>query len=607
MMDKALRRVWTRNQTCRHCRNRLLFELLEERRLLSINLPPEIFPLDSLQIDPDRYDDASILVRFQPGFAAAAARGETDQNASILQGADVGRQLAGVPGLHKVTLPDNLDVTRALSAYQKNLNVVYAQPNYRVSIADTYPNDLRFDEMWPLHNAGQTGGQVDADIDAPRAWDVTQGNGTTVVAVIDSGVDYTHPDLAANMWVNPDEIPGDGLDNDQNGYVDDVHGYDFKNGDGDPMDDQGHGTHVAGTIGAVGNNGSGVTGVSWNVQIMALKFIGVDGSGYESDAIEAVYYALDNGATISNNSWGGDPYSPALYDALATARDAEHIFVAAAGNGNQLGIGQDNDATLFYPASYDLDNVIAVSAVDQNDNLAGFSNYGAATVDLAAPGVNILSTTPGGGYGLNSGTSMAAPHVTGVAALVQGLHSDWSYSEIVGQVLSTAEPNPGLYGLNVTGGRLNAAAAVGNPEPSPPAPEPGSLPVAEDFDDGVADYFLPQAGAWQVAGDRYNVTPVAENHDLVAMSTLDVAGPLPADLEIRTTINADEGYREFLGFVLSDYLTNGYIFFDYQSPDEFKFAGADIRSDSWIIGAPRLRGMARGRLAFRGSECEHEL
>ena len=219
-MSETHRRSRTTRYGRSDCRSRLSLEPLEDRCLLSAQVLNSVFNLDALSIDPESYDETSILVRFQPGFAASAARSEKGLGADIIQGAQVGKQLAHVPGLHKVTLPDNVDVTRALSSYQKNPNVVYAQPNYRVSIADTYPDDLRFDEMWPLHNTGQTGGQVDADIDAPRAWDITQGNGATVVAVIDTGVDYTHPDLAANMWVNLGEIPDDGLDNDQNGFVD---------------------------------------------------------------------------------------------------------------------------------------------------------------------------------------------------------------------------------------------------------------------------------------------------------------------------------------------------------------------------------------------------
>jgi subtilisin family serine protease len=589
-MSKALRHARTKSDRCLHHGRHLGMEQLEERRLLSISTPPAAFSLDVLEIDPEWYADDSIIVRFNQDFSLPAALSNPGMAAQILSGTTVETRLGHVPGLHRVTLSDSVDVTGALAAYRNDPRIAYAQPNYRIRIADTYPNDVRFSEMWSLDNTGQTGGVPDADIDAPRAWDVTHGSGSNVVAVIDTGVDYTHPDLAQNMWVNSNEVPRDGLDNDGNGYVDDIHGYDFINHDGDPMDDQGHGTHVAGTIGADGDNGLGVTGINWDVQIMALKFIGPDGWGDESDAIEAIYYAITNGASITNASWGGDPYSQALYDAIATARDADHVFVAAAGNGDMLGVGQDNDATLYYPASYDLDNIVAVSAIGANGDLGSFSNYGRTTVDLAAPGVDVLSTVPGTGYGLNTGTSMAAPHATGVLALVQDLHPEWTYREVIDQVLSTVDPIPELYGLNATNGRLNAAAAVGNPEPASPPGPPGWLPIQEDFEDGVADFWLPQVGRWDVGSREYTATPVAENHELVAVTTLDLGEPLPDQFEIETTLRADEGRLEFFGFVLRNHLTNGVVVFDYHDPEDFKFAGADMDGDRWIIGHRNASG-----------------
>jgi hypothetical protein len=342
---------------------------------------------------------------------------------------------------------------------------------------------------------------------------------------------------------------------------------------------------VAGTIGAVGNNGLGVAGVNWSVQIMAVKFLDASGSGTLSDAVEAVNYAVNAGATISNLSWGGyDEYSQALRDTIASAQALGHIFVAGAGNGDWLGIGQDIEQNPFYPASYDLDNIVSVAATDHTDQLAGFSNYGATSVDLAAPGVNILSTTPGNGYAQMSGTSMATPHVSGVLAMVRGMHPDWTYQQVISQVLGTADPLPWIEGLTVTGGRLNAAAAVGNPEPPPPPPPPASLPLTEDFDDGIADHFLVQSGHWAATGGRYHATPQVDNDDLDAISTVTFDNPLPADLDVRATINADEGRVVLLGIVLSDYLTNGFIVFDYQSDTDYKFAGPDMDGDRWIIG-----------------------
>ena len=255
-------------------------------------------------------------------------------------------------------------------------------------------------------------------------------------------------------------MPGNGIDDDNNGYVDDVRGYDFFNNDNDPFDDHSHGTHVAGTIGAVGNNATGVAGVNWNVQIMPLKFLGSDGSGTTSDAIEAIRYAIDNGAQISNNSWGGDPFSQSLYNAIRDARDVGHIFVAAAGNGNFIGFGVNNDVTPFYPAGYDLDNIVAVAATDHNDDIAIFSNYGATTVDLVTLGVSILSTTPNNGYALNSGTSMAAPHVAGALSLVRDHNPGLTYRQIIDRVLTSVDPVSSLGGKTVSGGRLNVAAAL---------------------------------------------------------------------------------------------------------------------------------------------------
>ncbi len=433
---------------------RLVAEQLEQRQLLA--------GLESggVVADTPSYDPDSIIVRFRDDVAPDQFRmGPTIRSLPFT--GEMGAPYEVLPGLRRLTLPTHLTVTDALQLLHDHESVLYAEPNYRLQAADL-PDDPRFDELWGLNNEGQTGGTYDVDIDAVEAWDVTVGSGNTIIAVIDTGVDYRHADLAANMWVNSGEIPGDGIDNDLNGFVDDIHGYDFANNDADPLDDQGHGTHVAGTVAAVGNNGIGVTGINWNAQIMALKFLDSSGSGDTDDAIKAIDYAVANGATISNNSWGyNGSFSQALYDAVKAARDADHVFVAAAGNGNIIGWGQDNDSNPFWPSNFNLDNVVAVAAVDHNDSKPLFSNYGATTVDLAAPGVSILSTVPNNGYGLNSGTSMASPHVAGVIGLVRDLHPDWAYGQVIHQVLQSVDPISSMEGITVTGGRLNAAAAVG--------------------------------------------------------------------------------------------------------------------------------------------------
>ncbi|OQW91800.1 MAG: hypothetical protein BWK78_03535 [Thiotrichaceae bacterium IS1] len=360
-----------------------------------------------------------------------------------------------------------INSSTVIEQYQSDPRIEYIEPNYRVRTLGV-PNDANFTKLWGMHNEGQTGGKVDADIDALEAWDISTG-GEVVVAVIDTGVDYNHPDLTANMWVNTKEIASNGVDDDKNGYIDDVYGYDFANKDGDPMDDVDHGTHCSGTIAGVGNNGIGVTGVNWQAKIMALKFLGA-GGGSTADAIKAVDYAVKIGAKISSNSWGcTNCYSQALYDTIKAADAQGHLFIAAAGNS-----GENNDGSRKgYPASYNLPNIIAVAATDHADNLASFSNYGKTAVDLGAPGVDIYSTIPGNSYASFNGTSMATPHVSGVAALLKAHKPAMTHSELKERILSTVDLIPSLDGKTVTGGRLNAHKAV-NYGDQPPPPPPGT-------------------------------------------------------------------------------------------------------------------------------------
>jgi subtilisin family serine protease len=352
--------------------------------------------------------------------------------------------------------------------------VEYIEPNYIYRTSGT-PNDPRYNELWGMNNTGQTGGTNDADIDAPEAWDTQTGSDSTLIAVIDTGVDYNHPDLAANMWTNPGEIPNNGIDDDNNGYKDDVRGWDFANNDNDPFDDNLHGTHVAGTIGAVGNNGIGVAGVNWRVKIMPLKFLGGDGSGTLANAISAILYAANKKARVMNNSWGGGGFSQALLDAIEYADSKGALFVAAAGND-----GTDNDQSANYPSNYNAPNVLAVAAIDHTGGLAIWgsgggggscgcgggnggapgSNFGATTVDLAAPGKDILSTTPNNAYQKLQGTSMATPHVAGVAGLVFSQFPGWTHIQVKERLLNTVDVSPGLQGKLLTGGRVNAQRAL---------------------------------------------------------------------------------------------------------------------------------------------------
>ena len=357
---------------------------------------------------------------------------------------------------------EDVEVDEAIAVLEGNPQIEYAEPNFVVSITDTFPNDPRFDELYALNNTGQTGGTPDADIDSPEGWDLQTGSSDTVVGVIDTGVDYTHPELDDNMWTNPGEIRDNGIDDDGNGFVDDFFGYDFANGDGDPFDDNNHGTHVSGTIAAEGNNGDGITGTAWDGQIMALKFLGADGFGTTFDAIQAVEYATIMGADLTSNSWGGGGFSEGLAEAIAASGEEEMLFVAAAGNDSS-----DTDTFAHYPSSYDLDNIISVAATDDSDNLAGFSNFGSTTVDLGAPGVDILSSIPGNGYALFNGTSMATPHVAGAVSLLLAEEPGLSAEEAKDIILSGVDPITALEGRSVTGGRLNGFNSLA--ELGPPA------------------------------------------------------------------------------------------------------------------------------------------
>src|SRR5262245_44010751 len=452
---KALQRPRRRLRTVRP-RHRLWVvaevQMLEERCLLSSTGP-------GLVVDPTAVDATHILVQFKADAPDIASL-------HILDGTTIGDALPLVAGLREVTLAPSVSVSDALAAYGASQYVVSAEADH-ILHAEMTPNDPGFSQEWGLNNTGQTGGTPDADIDAPEAWNFATSLSTVIVAVLDTGVDYTHPDLAAAMWTNTAEANGQpGVDDDGDGFVDDIHGYDFVNNDGDPMDDHYHGTHVAGTIAAVANNGIGIAGVAPNAQIMALKFLDSSGNGTTANAIRALNYAVQMGATISNNSYGGSTASdadPLFAEAIHNAAASGHIFVAGAGNS-----GTNNDVAGFYPANFNLDNIVSVAATDDNDQLASFSNYGATTVDLAAPGVNIYSTSPGNSYRTLSGTSMATPHVTGVMALVRGEHPDWTYQQVIAQVLNTVDYVPSLDGKVATAGRLNAARAVGVPDTNGP-------------------------------------------------------------------------------------------------------------------------------------------
>ncbi len=394
--------------------------------------------------------------------ALSAAPTPADTAGVINQDESFSRVLKGLGRTGLVLIETETESSSATieSFLATNDQVEYFEPNIIYTL-DNIPNDARFGELWALNNTGQASGTVDADIDAPEAWDITTGRADVVIAVIDTGVDYNHPDLAANMWTNPGEIPDNGIDDDANGFVDDIHGYNFRHDNGNPLDDHGHGTHVAGTIAAVGDNAVGVTGVSWNNNVMALKIFSSGGAMFTADAISALNYATmmraDFGIEIraTSNSWGGDSFTQGLFDAIERSGEAGTLFVAAAGNRNR-----DNDEIPHYPSSYDIDTIISVAASDRTDELAVFSNVGVESVDLAAPGVDILSTLPDNTYDVRSGTSMATPHVSGVVGLLAAAAPEISALELKNAIMNGVDQLEQLQGTCVTGGRLNARTVL---------------------------------------------------------------------------------------------------------------------------------------------------
>jgi len=358
-----------------------------------------------------------------------------------------------IGNLEIIRVPSDTTADALISVYQQSGLVQYAEHDYNVQALND-PNDFYYQQgnLWNFKNTGQNGGTPGADIHASVAWNFATNASSAIVAVVDTGVRYTHQDLAANMWVNP---------------ADGSHGINVVAGSNNPWDDYGHGSHVAGIIGAVGGNGVGVVGVCWSAKIMACKFLDANGNGTISGAITCLNYALNHGAKVVNASWGSFTFtSQALHDAIASLRDADIIFVAAAGNS-----GANNDVTPLYPASYsDLDNVVSVAATDPNDNMPSWSDYGATNVDLAAPGAPIYSCWNGSDsdYEYDQGTSMACAHVTGACALLRAYYPNENHRQIIQQILNGTDPLPSLVGKCKSGGRLDLAKALGtSPTPVP--------------------------------------------------------------------------------------------------------------------------------------------
>lgn len=403
-----------------------------------------------------------IIIRFDKSMAPQAL-----EFVSAMADAEEGHQI-GSSNLRLYCLHSrskNLDtLVKELSTLP---GVMYAEPNYivRTTQVTALPNDTRFGDLWGLQNTGQTvngsTGTAGADISAVPAWDVSKGSASIVVGVVDTGIDYNHPDLAANVWSAPTAftvtIGGQNITCPQGS-----HGFNAITNSCDPLDDNNHGTHVSGTIGAVGNNGQGVVGVNWTTSIMGLKFLNSGGSGNTADAIDAIEFAVQakqifsGGANVRvlSNSWGGGGFSQALLDEINRANSNDMLFVAAAGNNNS-----NNDNTAFFPANYNAPNVISVAATDNRDAKASFSNFGATTVHLGAPGVNILSTVRNGGLSFFNGTSMATPHVSGAAALVLSACNQ-NTASLKATLLNNVDSINSMSGITITGGRLNVDRAI---------------------------------------------------------------------------------------------------------------------------------------------------
>ena len=405
------------------------------------------------------YKPGKILVRFKRDAELSAQAALHDRI-----GTRTVHTYKFVPNLQVVELPARMTVERALAHFKRDPNVAYAEPNLIYTLNQTTPNDPFFADLYGLHNIGQTGGFDGADINGPEAWDLSQGSEDVVIALLDSGIDYTHPDLAANTFVNLTELEGTpGVDDDGNGYIDDIHGINTIQDIGDPFPNDGdaHGTHVSGTIAAAGNDGFGVVGVNWQAKIVGCKAFAF--SATLVDIIECLDYFLDlktralNPANIiaSNNSWGGGGFSQALLDAIEAQNAAGVLFIAAAGNS-----ANDNDASPHFPSSYESTNIIAVAATNHFDELAFFSSFGANSVDVGAPGEDILSSVPGSNFAVFSGTSMATPHVAGLAALLKADDPSRTPAQIKNLILTGGDVTSGTDGTTLTGRRINAFGSL---------------------------------------------------------------------------------------------------------------------------------------------------
>lgn len=438
------------------------------------------------------YVPGEVIVRYKKPSGGVSAESVMSPGLMAM-GAELSDDFSaeGLKNMQMIHTGENVTVQQAVTELTNSSFVEYAEPNYIVSLMPNEnstppgpekmsaesvsggPNDPRFNEQWALYNTGQDGGSSGDDINVIPAWAKTTGSDSIVVAVIDTGADYNHPDLAQNIWTNPKEIPGNGIDDDGNGYVDDVHGWNFISNTNDPMDDNGHGTHCAGVIGAVGNNGVGISGVNQKVKIMPLKVLGKDGNGDMASIIKAFAYARTMGANVISCSWGGTTRSEALGDAVS---QTSLPVVCAAGNS-----GVNTDIIAQYPSCFDSPQIISVAASDAKDGIPSYSNYGPTSVDVAAPGDWILSTYPtalGYDYIKMKGTSMATPQVSGLAALLLSVNPSLSTDQIKQLILNNADQVPAFSGKVVSGGRINAGKTLNAATGGAPTEAPTAVPTA---------------------------------------------------------------------------------------------------------------------------------
>lgn len=516
-------------------------------------------------------------------YSVSARPFQTDKSLLVLEAKSLGTTSA-VP------------MSQLLADIRANAAVQYAEPNYiykvlgvpedsnpvpsdpgelpPIAIEGVIPNDPGFTLTWGLLNVGQKDskgqtGTPGSDIGATKAWTAGTGSRSFVVAVIDTGVDYNHEDLKENIFVNTAEVAGNGVDDDANGFVDDVHGWNFEGKNNDPMDDNRHGTHCSGTIGALGNNNVGVAGVNWAVRILPVKFLSAGGSGSLADAVEGIKYATLMKVNVMSNSWGGGGFSQTMFDAIKEARDKGILFVAAAGND-----GNNNDQSPSYPASYQSENVISVAATDNRDRLASWSNFGKASVHLGAPGVNVYSTVPmdKGGYATFSGTSMACPHVAGAAALLWSLNPGLGYGQIKDRLLQTVDPVQGLRRKTASGGRLDVNNAIMNIVPDRQEPDSSLWKAVAQNIESKHPYESSKSESFEISHPtakfiRLHFSKVAteRNYDFIRVKdrTGEVIEDLTGEMEdyttdyivgnkVTITLESDNSYEGF-GFVLDRY------------------------------------------------------